>query len=449
MPRVNLSISHELYNEIEAQAINNNTTVNLLIINILEGLYYTDTHFDYNEALSQLIEEAKNRPIGMSFILSDLPSFAEISVAKAESANVKPSTIRARLGKAFNAAIANGIISNIDREKTLDKNGNVTLKFISRAAAYIRKIEKNDLYERITEHQLWKGNEISFDPDSSPIAWEYYKIAYSSEFWKCRFDISNPKVYTYQEKEVDIDGIKYRYSDMPMDRLNRLVATKIDLSNQNSNKKMVNGRAVLYYLPCLRLAGETDFSFKKSKIWRKFDRKYESNYTRLESALIGANDISCEERDRALKLLEENSKKHHALINFSLMQVMGGLNNFKGRDPDGLDRLDRFIYYLDRYFKEKNKEETEICKHASKYNRGDLIDFLSNFDDVNHYTSEVYFVGTRDTLTEEITRQLIELGEDRLKTGKQYIKYLELANVFWNKKEECFLKRLAVYEASK
>lgn len=64
-----------------------NCTVNVYLITMLEKLY-KQTPFDYEAALSTLEEEAKQQPLGKNFALVDLPSFTEISVAKAENANL-------------------------------------------------------------------------------------------------------------------------------------------------------------------------------------------------------------------------------------------------------------------------------------------------------------------------------------------------------------------------
>lgn len=64
-----------------------NCTVNVYLITMLEKLY-KQTPFDYEAALSTLEEEAKQQSLGKNFALVDLPSFTEISVAKAENANL-------------------------------------------------------------------------------------------------------------------------------------------------------------------------------------------------------------------------------------------------------------------------------------------------------------------------------------------------------------------------
>ena len=127
--RINLSIDDDLFNSLQKDATANGCTVNVYLITILEKLYKQNP-FDYQSALSTLEMEAKNQPIGVDFTLVDLPSFQDISVAQAENANLKPSIVRARLGKMFNVI------------RSTDSKGN--LKFSSRSAVYRREPINNE-----------------------------------------------------------------------------------------------------------------------------------------------------------------------------------------------------------------------------------------------------------------------------------------------------------------
>ncbi|MBR2913828.1 MAG: hypothetical protein IKK51_02860 [Oscillospiraceae bacterium] len=131
MPRINLSIDDDLFTAMQNAANQSGCTVNVLVVSILETLY-KQTPFNYSSALATLEEEAKSQPYNQDFTLVDLPSFKEISVAKAENANLKPSVVRARLGRMFNTRIKEGKVGNVKR--SVDGQGN--LKFISRTAVY-------------------------------------------------------------------------------------------------------------------------------------------------------------------------------------------------------------------------------------------------------------------------------------------------------------------------
>lgn len=134
MARINLSIDEDLYALLQNDAVKHNCTVNVYLITILEKLYKQNP-FDYQAALAVLEQEAKNQPLNQDFTLVDLPSFAEICVAKAEDASLKPSIVRARLGKMFNFRVKEGKVGDVCRST----NSEGELKFISRAAVYVRK----------------------------------------------------------------------------------------------------------------------------------------------------------------------------------------------------------------------------------------------------------------------------------------------------------------------
>jgi hypothetical protein len=134
MARINLSIDDDLFALIEKDANSHNCTVNVFLITLLEKLYKQNP-FDYENALNTLILEATQQPINQEFTLTDLPSFSEISIAQAQNASLKPSVVRARLGKMFNSRVCDGKVKNVIRSK--DSKGN--LKFVSRTAVYERK----------------------------------------------------------------------------------------------------------------------------------------------------------------------------------------------------------------------------------------------------------------------------------------------------------------------
>ena len=134
MPRINLSVDDDLFVALVADANKHSCTVNVYLISLLEKLY-KQSPFDYTAALATLEEEAKSRPLQQEFTLVDLPSFTEIAIVKAENANLKPSIVRARLGKMFNTRVKDCMVGDVQR--CVNSNGD--LKFKSRAAVYVRK----------------------------------------------------------------------------------------------------------------------------------------------------------------------------------------------------------------------------------------------------------------------------------------------------------------------
>lgn len=134
MARINLSIDDDLYTLLQADADEHECTVNVYLITIIEKLYKQNP-FDYQAALAVLEKEARAQPPDRDFTLVDLPSFSEICVAKAEDASIKPSIVRARLGKMFNFRVQEGKVGDVCRSV----NALGELKFISRSAVYVRK----------------------------------------------------------------------------------------------------------------------------------------------------------------------------------------------------------------------------------------------------------------------------------------------------------------------
>ncbi len=133
MPRINLSVSQELYEKISSMAAENQKTVNHEVVDSLEQLYLGKASYDYEAALEKMKMEAQSK--AGEFTLADLPTFASIEFALKDNPNVQPAVVRAKLGKMFNEEIKNGNVPNIDRA-TMIKDGEEKLKFLSRAAVY-------------------------------------------------------------------------------------------------------------------------------------------------------------------------------------------------------------------------------------------------------------------------------------------------------------------------
>ena len=137
MARVNLSINDGLFVKIEKDALNKSTTVNLLIIDLLEDLYADMATFNYSAALKTLVGEAEkfaqSHKNGDEFPLIKLNSFAHICVAQAGKAKIRPSMVRARLGKMFNSLVRHGGVLGVSRAK----KSNGDNKFIGKTAIYV------------------------------------------------------------------------------------------------------------------------------------------------------------------------------------------------------------------------------------------------------------------------------------------------------------------------
>lgn len=153
MPRVYLTFEQKLFEKIENDANNNEITINLLLQNLCEKIYFSGlsyrditgkiasdtTSFDYADALEKLKSDVNKLPCG-EFVLDDLPSYQTLCIATTENGYLQPSTLRPRLGKLFNSAVRKGKINDVVRAK--DKNDK--LKFYCNAAVYMKTTDKDD-----------------------------------------------------------------------------------------------------------------------------------------------------------------------------------------------------------------------------------------------------------------------------------------------------------------
>lgn len=140
MPRVNLSISQELYDQLQKEAEKGNITVNHLILSVLEEKYGEANKIDYVVLLDKMIAESKQ--MTGDFVLADLPTYAGIDNILVEiEANVSAPSVKARLGKMYNEAVRKQAIPDVDRA-VIEKNGTQELKFLSRAAVYTKMLKK-------------------------------------------------------------------------------------------------------------------------------------------------------------------------------------------------------------------------------------------------------------------------------------------------------------------
>lgn len=253
----------------------------------------------------------------------------------------------------------------------------------------------------ISKHQTWQGEELKFAPDASPEAFEHFEQYYNSGIFE-QYDICSPVLLSY---------IKQRYVQTPKDNANRLYALPkgtVPLQDEEGNE---------FYPPLLRLSGETDFNFEGN------------NYLVLKGFLINEPEY--------LSKLVECNKQHNCLLNFSLIQSTGNMQGFKGCVCD--DRLDKFIYYLYKYYKTNKQErtDTKIIQYAHKKtcNWEFLMCFLNQFEDVYDYCKKVYFT------KEPLTKALIEHGKKELDNTDNVKSYIDLAYRFWEEKDFVFSEK--------
>lgn len=237
-----------------------------------------------------------------------------------------------------------------------------------------------------------KQNGIFYDPDSSPNAWKHYRRFYTVEHWNIlnEFDLINVDTYN--------NIYNARYKEGKYKRL--LSPIKV------TSKYADEGR----FWSRFNFGGDTDFNFNSKK------------FKMFRSILDNDND--------AILLLENCKSHHYSLVNFSLMPGTGSLNIYKGKNR--FDRIDTFIKDLHNYFLSIS---IDVLSEAGK-NTKPLNNFLSTFRDIYEYAEKVYFI--RDK--EFIDRVIIE-GSLPIETKEDVVRYMKLANDFWEKKEDYFLSK--------
>lgn len=154
------------------------------------------------------------------------------------------------------------------------------------------KIEENDCLV----------DNIEYEADSCQKAWEHYKKVYVDKLKDYNFN----QLYFYNHYE-DLKlkkGFYYKknwfnYVDSPINNgINRLFSLL-------KNAEMQTYESKTYINASYRYGGECDFNFNEKKC-------------ELFKQIIGDDED-------ANRRLEECKKKHHSLINFSLMQAIGNL----------------------------------------------------------------------------------------------------------------------------
>lgn len=270
--------------------------------------------------------------------------------------------------------------------------------------------------KEIKEDKKWYGKEIKFEPDSSPEAWNHYKKYYLAKFGEdYNFD---KKVYYNHYSACNLRRGYYNkteqwfnYVNLPLadtSRFNRLyILEKSAKIEKNDNKE--------YIEPAMRLSGECDFNFN--------DKKY-----KLFENII-KTDLDVCKIEYAINKLKKCKEKHHTLVNFSLMQSVGNMQGFKGSNR--FDRFDTFVNELSQYYSGLN---VNVLSASSDQNKFALVSYLNNsFDDVYDYCKSIYFISSK-----EFVDKIISQGSMPIITCDDVVRYMNLAEEYWNLKEEYF-----------
>lgn len=175
----------------------------------------------------------------------------------------------------------------------------------------------------------YQEKEYKYDPDSSSIAWAYYKTMYGDMI--------------KGTKRVEIVG--------ETKRIQGLVNYKKNGIKQEPYGDLELGK--------IALAGDCVFNFNEKKV------------ERFKKLLKKDHDLQ-----NKLRLCE---KMHHSPYNFSLMPVTGGMNNQK-QSLSGYDRPDVLLYAISKFYEKDMTELTE--KTTEIYDR--LIELQGELQIIQH-----------------------------------------------------------------
>ncbi len=134
MNALKLYLEEDLLDRVKKAAKEAGLSTNQKIVNILEENFQGQVSFDYPAVMEKLVKEAQSCPVGKEFVLSDLPSFAQVSVVTVANGQMRPSGVRAKLGSMFGQAVSRGKVAGVARATV-----GTSLRFCSGAAVYVRK----------------------------------------------------------------------------------------------------------------------------------------------------------------------------------------------------------------------------------------------------------------------------------------------------------------------
>lgn len=225
------------------------------------------------------------------------------------------------------------------------------------------------------------------DPDSSKVAWEYYREIYSGNHklnqW-FHLDIQRKHSIRF------ISFIKSEYGD-------RIDAHKFSVG------------------------GDVIFNFKDEKM------------ERFNKIIQNDKKADTEAKNQTSKRLEKFAARHHQLYNFSLMPVSGGMNNYKGCRAYGLDRPDELFYKLKLFFlSSEDEKKLTVPAQVGGVNRECLSRFLTNIVDSKDGLGQFYeYINIFYRLDETMAEEFVKLGKEELDSCDRLNEYMDLAEKYW------------------
>lgn len=182
------------------------------------------------------------------------------------------------------------------------------------------------------------------------------------------------------------------------------------------------------------ISGDASFNFKG---------KYYNYYHKLID-----KDYSGKARRKYLENLNNCKSMVYSLHNFAIMPQTGGMNKCKGACND---RLDKFLFLLDEYYKDPNRsvdnpifslaqggwkgDSEHIRKEKKTLQKNRLKHFLDPIGSVYKYCEYFYLINDKDFID-----CLIENGKTTIDSGCAVVAYMKLAEDFWRIRHEIINK---------
>lgn len=258
---------------------------------------------------------------------------------------------------------------------------------------------------QVSDKQSFKGKEREFDSDSSPEAWDYFKV-FSGEIKDLNL---NSKRLIWKSETIDIAG---------------------DCSFNFNGTKMKSFKKMM----------ESFEEIKLEDLQKKLEVCQKMHHNLLNFDLIpvtgGMNNLKGN-----LKYDKENKILVHDL----------------GKPPKQKmhDRLDTFVTFIDYSLKKRNEIKQnipytkEIIKDTGKFlsnsiftkslkgeNFEVLYDFMDNYENVYTYCKKFYNIDSISFID-----RLVESGKKPIEDAKSLNNYMDLAIDYWILKGETFLQK--------
>lgn len=282
--------------------------------------------------------------------------------------------------------------------------------------------------EMIEDNDYFKDSEGNdYDPDSSEVAWEYYKIMYEDTI---NIEASIERKDDKRKYRRERGYFEYEKKD------NKIVIKQIPEKGELEIGK-------------IHLAGDCVFNFNEDKL-KEFEKFVEKD-----------------------KLLYYN-QMHHSPYNFVLMPTEGGMNGQKGFTE--YDRADWFLCSLSKFYAnlddkikkdirdvedgtkawdisnkdgiedqifamqkdEKNEDnKRQFMQKRGKYTCINLYHFLAQIETAKAYAKLFYHLTDNDKYDENgkddktLFEKMIELGENKITNSTDLETYMDLAIRYW------------------